>query len=375
MKILIKGYYGRRNFGDDALLYSVLEALKYKKCSLYIEEKSHSHYIDDMGAVNVWDENMDMDVILHAGGTQFFSFGKASVREKLEYWVDYFERKPLLAAKELCDALLRKITKDTKVSRVTSKDALRLAIGIGIGYVRDPDYRKSLINQLNSFNSICPRDSYTLDFLRENVSDRVSLTPGADLCYKGFEDAVKKINAKKIKKRIGVILRDFKWIDDEKLNGFIISESMSLVADGYEVVFYALSEEEDTKYIRMAERQGQNLKVWSVSEGVNFSEYIEEIGRCERIITSRYHGAVFASLLKIPHLLVGIDKKMDEHHSEIESISRIWKLEDVMSRDCKAMRSFLSESFSEKYELLDSELEMLIDRSEKNYQVIEELFE
>ena len=302
VKILIKGAIGNSNFGDDLLTLSICKYLQSinisSETTIISEELYLNNHIQNIKIVSHNKVTGSYDIMLYAGGTQFASFTKKRIIiPNINRFVFYFKN---------FNILYRKITE--KVLKVIPFEYKFLAIvGIGIG----PFYEKnnfffSTINFLKKSDLLSVRDKLGSKICHDNLLD---YTIGSDLVFslpnsywEDFRNDSNSINS------IAIIIRD--W-DFSKNEGSYIFSLINLKYKNCKINFISFCEKKDKKAIEyiMSTVYGNSIKIWNPNI-MTFNSFLNDLSRYDIFITSRYHGALIASLLMKPFISIGIEPKL-----------------------------------------------------------------
>jgi len=289
-KILIKGNFSEGNFGDDALLlacHQLLGNLGIDAVSIYNCEELY--YPKDLAAnakVGMLN-NKDVELVLYAGGTQFFSF--SSEKENL------------------IQNLKKRISAFKWGVNQRSKYAM---IGVGLGPfkngIKENVFAKTIIKK-SSFTWV--RDEYS--YKECDSLGAVDFHLGADLCFLSeFQKwcSLKPNNSGKINK-IGIVLRHWKYNDGNAYINKLIELSERLKIANHKLVFYLFSYKEDIIVEDVLKANKIDYLKWDAKE-FTFKEFLEELERCDLFITARFHAAIFSTLMQKPFITVGLDQKL-----------------------------------------------------------------
>lgn len=302
-EILIKGAIGNSNFGDDLLTFSICHYLENINIpinkTIISNEKYLDRHIKGVSIKNFYDINGAFDVMIYAGGTQFASFHKKN--NQFNNWIKRF-----LTISKYLDRPLRKI-KIKFLGLATFKYKSLAIIGIGVGPFFSKDkYYKSVIRTLQGSEILSVRDVLGEKICKENS---LQYTRGSDLIFSLPESfwTQYRVVSTEIKK-VGVIIRDWHY-SEEKASFF--KKVHKLESENYEIVFFSFCENKDIQSLNYLKKNGyrNSIIIWNPKTD-SFSSYLQELSRCDIFLTSRYHGALVASLLRKPFISIGIEPKL-----------------------------------------------------------------
>ncbi len=310
MKVLLFGYIGKKNFGDDLLFQIAINRFKKignVELSIAIVESNIDpsylkQYYKDL-KILVYPKklplflNKNFDVVFYIGGGVFFDY-----REKVSL-VDY--------VKGYISTILR-----FRLAKVTGTKYM----GIGLGIGPYTNHRAKTIHSqiLSSFNFLGVRDSKSFEsaILLNKGSGKVVKTNDLSI---GIKLAV---NAKKDSKEVIICSRAYKHKKEyEKHIDELLIFSEFLFTEGYFPHWVFLQEENECIYEKV--RKGNNkLTVWNPNiQSIN--DFISIFNDVYCVVSSRMHSVYIAGLLKTP--FIGI-----EIHQKVRFASELFTKEPIM---------------------------------------------
>ena len=326
--IAIKGGYGLGNFGDDVLMVAAYHVAKRVFLPQSISFICHdAEYIQSIlpGVKVVTPDRakrIKADILLYGGGTQFFSFPL----EKRERTIPSFASilRNLRDPTRIGPKILRRIRRSSPHNEAVSKIA---AIGIGVGPFVENSSKLYECNKLfKQMEYVAVRDIYSYSLCQEWGCKSLSL--GADLCY--FPDLWQKYEPDCSRdtngslKRIGVIVRD--WPHTYEGNSYaepLFHTIDSLRREGKEVEYISFSATSDSEWIKRLKDRDEYITVWS-PERDSISSFLGFLSRYDLFISARYHGAVFASILKKPIVAIEVEQKLGLVSDLLGDGARLW---------------------------------------------------
>lgn len=330
-KIAVKGGYGLHNFGDDALiyvLYSILSEIYSPNDILIIcgDNKYMPDQIKGLSSKNMvyfTSKHKDFEVkhLIFGGGTQFYSF-KNDYRKGL----DFYFFKGLIQPHLLISDLLTKLKLKNKKTELPLKSYEKThLLGVGFGPFFKGSRKDEAKRFLSTASTIIVRDEFSKEFA-ETVSEssqEVIMLP--DLCFINKYYDIQYVDKKISKpKKIGIILRD--WTHDqsgsEYLNNVLEFEK-TLADEGYKTEFILFSKRSDI-ICQQKLLCKKNVSIYQ-AENTSIESYSKYLGGFDMFITSRFHGAVFASLLGIPFITVAVDQKLVLFSEKAGLNKFVWK--------------------------------------------------
>ncbi|HMR81688.1 MAG TPA: polysaccharide pyruvyl transferase family protein [Niabella sp.] len=311
-KILLKGYYGFGNLGDDLLFICNYNLLSRLFPESEIDVFTESHYADYLSILSSRQQAIirsgntgSYDIIWHGGGGVFFDFNEGG---KLS----------LIMNKAILLVGSKIYTRAYTVSkRILGKPEIRykkrIGFGIGVGgFTPSSKKFRHSICQLSSFDCLVVRDQESRKSALQ-VCPSLNVLVATDIVFDKSlwkEFLIKKNTANKTAKRIAIILRD--WIMSDGYNYFedVYSVAVKLKAKGLQVEFFAFDAHTDQAYISFFTEKGIDVHTWK-PEAMKLASYIALLAEQDLIITSRFHGAVVGACLGIPGICLNIEPKLE----------------------------------------------------------------
>ncbi|WP_439185735.1 polysaccharide pyruvyl transferase family protein [Carboxylicivirga taeanensis] len=302
--IIIKGNFAEGNFGDDALLlafHQLIDKSGVTSAAKYASSTLAYHKDLALNAEVTQTLAQPSDLIIYAGGTQFFSFN-----ENKTSLYDYF--------KSRLSSFIWKLKQTNRFAMV----------GVGIGPFMNDSYENRFAKVLvQKSEFIWVRDQSSLHYCEQTKSSSTYL--GADMCFMSdFQEWCNfQLNPAKSIKKIGIVLRDWKYGQGNNYIKSLIELPELLHKQGYEVSFYVFSEENDSMLEKILNKNGIAYKKW-LPQQTCFKSYLAELNTCDLFITSRYHAAVFSTLMEKPFITIGLEQKLTNYSSSFENEAMNW---------------------------------------------------
>jgi len=259
--ICIRGGYGSRNFGDDALFMACCSIVSRHFPPERVFSSAHdvSYYPHLLGRQDITprpDVKVDYDFTLYGGGTQFYSFPLTRRTPTLHLWrcVVRAVSSPRRSCREL-----RRRWPSPHVPKWS------FALGVGIGpFCGDIAAEARARNLFQRLDFVSVRDAASLATCRNWGLEKAVL--GADLCFLPglWDDAVSQPGAQGQRvRKVGVIVRD--WIHTKEGGAYAapLREVVGrLPADGSTVQFISFGSQ---GYGHSADRQGSASALFTTS--------------------------------------------------------------------------------------------------------------
>ena len=304
-RVVLKGYYGYGNLGDDILMLVSARLMEefYPNSSVCVASAgNNTTYImpfSDWIVTEVvpYAPEPKADMIVHGGGGTYYDFEEGN----MAYYL-------LNRSIELVGTkLFRKVLEAYRKLKgwPSNRGTKRIAIGIGIGTFTSSSkkyYHK--IAELSNFDLLVPRDPMSYQFLNQSSINGIVL-PGSDLAFLTEYWLPKGLNGAKREKNIGFILKNCNDVDH--LN--IIREVLKMLnKDGFNISIFIFEKNHDMAI----ERQFRDFPIFKwLPESISLSDYLESLNKNSLLVTSRAHGAIIGSALGIPSVCIGIEPKLE----------------------------------------------------------------
>jgi polysaccharide pyruvyl transferase WcaK-like protein len=311
INVWIKGYYGKNNFGDDALLLKSIELLKNniksKDLELYVDLP---HEACQYFQVKKHEPAIKYDLVFYGGGTQFFSFFRLTFVNKVIY---------LLRSRDKFDL----IKNHFKLRFKKPIKHLEAIVGQGVGPFIDQEKESMAKAFYHKAELVMIRDVTSKSYCDKW---NVPCKEVPDLCFYGNMPILKD-NLSTNKKSLGVVLRDWEFDNGlyyQNINGLIDRLSISV----YEVTYYLFSTNHDCKTEKILTDKGVNVIKWDSSK-YSYQSFLTKLASSKILITSRFHGAVYASLLGRPFITINIDNKL-KMFADLFNYDNSWNMIDSL---------------------------------------------
>ena len=293
MHIVLSGYYGFDNVGDEAILYSIIQAFRRLKPEIKITVLSNNPEATaktyQVNAVNRWKFTEVGAVLKNADG--LVSGGGSLLQDKTG---------------------LKSIPYYTEIMRIAKR--LKKPIFIyaqGMGPI-DKWISKFITKQiLNKVDAITVRDEASRKLLQTiGVKKQIKIVPDPVIGLGGNDFESNWLNSQvfKASSYVTVSVRD--WPSPVQFMGKIAAGLDLLVRNGQTVVFIPMHGEHDDK---ASQTVASLMKEKSVIAPFDLSieEKIAVIGKSELLIGLRLHSLIFGAIQYTPFIALSYDPKID----------------------------------------------------------------
>jgi polysaccharide pyruvyl transferase WcaK-like protein len=320
MRILIKGYYGFGNLGDDILLkvsYGLLKE-RFPEAEFYVfanftenlegyaQAPGYNQYIHTLldGPVTLidWTYKGHFDLVFNGGGGIYFDYQEGN----------YFRQVFNAGLKAIgvhgvnkLDRVLRSLM--NKPPHLTFDK--RIGAGLGIDYFAPsaPSFFEKF-SELGSYDALWMRDAYSVEALKTYRFKR-KYSQATDLAF--LTEYWNNLPARHPKPKpdtIGILLLD--WHRGlEQLFSTTKAFVERVRSKGYTVKFFSFDESHDKRYLESF--TFENVQIWRPNT-ILLSDYLTEFAACDIVITGRAHGAILGACLGVIPVCLGISKKLKE---------------------------------------------------------------
>ncbi|WP_162984905.1 polysaccharide pyruvyl transferase family protein [Mesonia aquimarina] len=341
--ILVKGAYGAKNFGDDALQFFLTEWFKknhYKvafitKKSKYLKKMfPNTRLISQDQAFNV-----DAKTLILGGGTQFFAFNKISFKEKLAFYIKHLSFKKLL------------FTFQKRVLKQKMRANKSIGLGLGLGpFQENTPQLTAASNSIAALDEVFTRDRLSFEFAKSLNSKALKFT---DICFlPGIIDFSKFKQPKTKIKKVGIIVRDWNLSSEGKQYYKKLQQEVErLKSLGYLPTYILFKPE--SYWQEYLENQQEKYIVWN-PEKMKIVDFLKELMEFDLMISARFHGIIFASLLGIPSISIGIEQKLKVVGEFFPNSLQVWpypfsedlieKVNDVQKNYAQVQKSLQQET-------------------------------
>ncbi|MGI9953206.1 polysaccharide pyruvyl transferase CsaB [Moorellaceae bacterium AZ2] len=307
VRVMLSGYYGFGNAGDEAILYSMVQALRGLHPEVEIVVLSSNPAATEkwlpVKAVNRWRPG---EIARALGGVNLFISGGGSLFQ------DVTGAKSLLYYLGVLE-----------MARFFRRP--RMIYAQGLGPLRHNWSRRLTARVLDKVQLITLRDGQSRAFLQSLGVHRPTVRVTADpvlgldpssfnlksgrhkLIQLGLEEGRRPLAGISVRpwERMGVTLEALARLGDE------------LVAQGWDVVFLPLHFPRDVEACRQVQRLMQGPAV-IVKERLTLEELVGVVSCLDLLVGMRLHALILAAVLGVPFLGLSYDPKVESFCQQVE---------------------------------------------------------
>ncbi len=363
-RVVLLGYYGFNNAGDEAILYSIIRSLKQRDKKIQITVLSHqpekTMKTFGVDAKNRWKWNeilstlLTHDVLVFGGGSLLQDV--TSVRS-LHYY---------LGIANLAIFLRKKV----------------YFMGQGIGPFKSVQSQKKVVNTLNKVDVITLRDVESKQALLDLGVRKPKLELTADAVLSLYRHEIEKIPGEKVldrngidevkrEKCIGLSVRD--WGNLSNYKHVLAKLGDYWVEQGYHLVLIPFHFPDDVTSARDVAK-AMDRPVTVLKEVYSTIEMLGIIGNMKMLIGMRLHSLIMATVMAVPAIGLSYDPKIEASIKETGQIlgGRVENLD--LDRLVHLSTELLHHQTDYSEKLIDSSAQ-LRTRSRRNLDILMDMLE
>lgn len=346
MKILIKGYYGFGNFGDDILMITTYRILReaFPDAEYFIfsnhnenlrgfsQKKGYNQYVVDLLSSDVkmidWTYKGYFDFIIDGGGGVYFGSGKGSAGHQI---LNRIVRYIGCGNVAWIDRTLRKLS--GRHTHLTF--GRRIGFGLGIGpYTTSSPLTYRHAADLGSYSAMIVRDANSVAELK-NFKFAAPVWQFTDIAFLMSRWSESSPTPNASANKIGIILMDLGPDTVALFDTFFRLASILSREFGKDVCFISFDQNYDKKFIERFSNTPFELITWEPTSG-NLQPFLRRIAEQSILITARAHGAILGGQLGSIPLCLGLSRKLRDvsrMFSGLPSlIEKPYDIDEIVSR-------------------------------------------
>jgi len=304
-KILVSGYYGFGNIGDESILSALVENLKSAEKDIEITVLSaNPSFTEERHGVTAVDRKNFFEIYMAIKSCDLFISGGGGLLQDVtsEKSIRYYLGLIYIAVR-----LKKKV----------------MVYGQGIGPITKKANRALTRSILNRVNAITVRDYQSLEDLKGIGVNRPPIYMTSDPVVtlkppdggRGTE-ILEKLGVQKGRPVVGFSVRD--WKRAEGFNEIIARTADNLIEElGFQVVFIPFHYGEDNKCIMKIKSIMRN-DAYSVDGRHTPGEVLDIIGRTDLMVGVRLHSLIFSAIQGVPLVGISYDPKIDGFLSRLD---------------------------------------------------------
>ncbi|WP_406944966.1 polysaccharide pyruvyl transferase CsaB [Halobacillus sp. SY10] len=292
MHVVLSGYFGFHNAGDEAILASMIKQLRNAdpeiRITVLTNDEIHTTATYGVESVNRWKINDVVRILKKADG--LISGGGSLLQNATgPRSIIYY-------------------TAIMNMARFLRKPVYIYAQGMG-------PFRQSLLKKLvtytlNRVSKITVRDKDSMDLLRTiGVKKEISLVPDPVLGLERSEEPSSWIEENQVKSPIiSISARD--WTGKEKFIPKLAQAADQLTEEGYSIVFVPMHGASDYEFSKEITANMKHRAYVSPADS-SIEEKMAIITASELLIGMRLHALIFSAVCETPFVPISYDPKID----------------------------------------------------------------
>ena len=315
-RVLLIGYYGKGNFGDDVLVTVTHNIIKRMmpdaEISIIVGDKG-GEYVKKMlpdATLLRPARHGHFDLIVHGGGGVFYDFAEHSIKHRT------LERVFILLGMRIFVSLEKCVRAITNKRRTFANRRIGLGIGVGTFSAGSPKLWFHSLPILGDLDALWVRDAQSLENLKRFApAMKAKQIYGSDLAFLTEYWMEKSTIAKTTspRPRLGIILRDWPGTDEAALRTLFVR-----LAQHYTITGFIFDEATDPKMPVLLSPYTTHL--WKPDE-MSIKEFSALIREQDVLLASRAHGAICGACLGVPSVIVNIEPKLEQVHAMLPNAS------------------------------------------------------
>jgi polysaccharide pyruvyl transferase WcaK-like protein len=335
MRLLIAGYYGFGNFGDDLLL-SCVHAMVRKRfpcADIFIfanysenlsganVEAGYRDYIHNMldGRVSLidWTYKGHFDLIVHGGGGVFFDNNCGQFSDRVNDWVV-----SLLGVRRY-----RKLTQLARLALNRNESLTcdrRIGLGIGVGpYTNNSPRLWKEAEILGDFHRLAVRDDESHVWACRHGLAKFT-QKFTDIVFGVSNWMPNELNSPRPSSNVlGIVL-----CSKKKGNEAVLATLEGLKSQNLALKFFFLDQHYDSDLIQRVGQLGYQTVVWNPWR-MSLIEFSTQLAECSLLVSNRAHGAIVGACVGVPSICIATDPKLRSVHAMLPTGSLLIEISAI----------------------------------------------
>jgi len=298
LSVLLMGYSGQRNFGDDLLLKLAYNYLDENSIKMTIHTSNIGHGSDYLyewfpNAKIVKSKSISIKLVtshshvLYFGGGVFFEYEDVS-------FIQYLKRIYSILKIFIIPKFLRKVK--------------YAGIGIGLGPFLSNRGENLYKIRLKQFDYLNIRDDYSKNKCEEWGLYGTTITP--DLSFAFYHHLQPHIQGNQSNKVL-ICPRDYPHGSNKnKYINNLLNVCQNFTERGYKLTIFGFQDEHDSKVLALFEQLKATILAWN-PEKMKIEDVFKIFSEHEYIITARMHGVFVAGMVNRPSIGIKVDPKLE----------------------------------------------------------------
>ena len=358
VRILISGYYGFDNAGDDSVLYGIIWSLNKHipgaELAVLSNKPAETQNLFGIPSYNRWkigtivQELKKCDLLIMGGGSLLQD---ATSPRSVLYYLGI-----VLMAKMLRKPVIFYAQGVGPITKEVSKKLVQVIVNkVDIITVRDKESEDDLRNL-----GVKKAPIYiTADPAVMINQSHIDSTQGKDIILSYQQDGTRPI--------MGISVRS--WKNQQHFKDVIAQLADEYIGKGWDVFFLPMQNPSDLKPSQdILDLMKEKKHAYLIEERLTFHEIISFISSCDCILGMRLHSVILAAALDIPFVGISYDPKMERFVQRIgmETAGNIEDLDyEVMQQKVEIMLQNPERSKQE----INKKMAILVEEAEKSSQL------
>ncbi|MGX1982268.1 polysaccharide pyruvyl transferase CsaB [Thermolongibacillus altinsuensis] len=301
MRLVISGYYGFHNVGDEAILYSIIQALRQQQPDIDIvvlsNDPTFTKKAYGVEAVNRWSLKEIIRALRESDG--LISGGGSLLQDKTGW---------------------RSIPYYTGVMQLAKRLGKPVMVyAQGIGPVEQIQNKWLVKNTMNKVDLITVRDEESKQLLESlNVDKTIKVVPDPVMGLSVTSLQSEWWSSQSFQKPVvAVSVRE--WPCEHDFKRKIALALDRCVEEGYEVVFVPMHGKHDEETSKQVAAMMEK-KAWIAPYDASIEEKIAIIAQATVLVGMRLHSLIFASITNTPFIALSYDPKIDAFAKQAQQL-------------------------------------------------------